>query len=840
MNKKTFTLNCTIARTRLLLLLIFLFAFTGTPVKAQDFWQPTNGPIGGRVNCLQSNLSSDIFAGTAGGVFVLNKGSNSWIPRNDGLTNKSIGSLAINLAGHVYAGATNGDVFVSTNSGHSWTKFNLGKEESIMALGIDRSGHIFAGTRGGVYRSMDNGGNWTAINTGLTSTDVKALATNFNDIFVGTDKGVFRSLDNGNKWTAINTGLTNTDVRALAINDSSHIFAGTFAGVFRSRDNGDNWTHVGLSHTSSIVINASSGHIFAETGIFEGGGVFRSTDNGDNWMPFVDGLDRHYNLSISFISYSSTLATDYEGHVLAGFNEGVFRTVDSEANWGEVNTDLAITNVNAVAINLKGDIFAVNTSAPLTHFRSTDNGHNWTVLQTPWRSSAVDGRKATLAINSKNHLFTGFQTQTECEIYSSADNGESWNFLGKFCSSSAMLISEADTSLEYIFVSGGIINFRSHFQRYGNSWADLVKGFPWSDSTVFGGVIIPGALDVNSSGFIFAGGGFGGGFYCSEDNGDNWLEVDARFRGIKINSIAVSRAPGSKDDVFLGTAGAGVFRYNNRTESWKQINFGLTVLNVKKLLVNSNAHIFAVTTNGLVFRTIDNGENWTEISSGLSGLEISSIAIDPGGFVYLGTRGSSVFRSTSSTIYPTAFDLSHTRPFPTHSSPSDFSSTDYRIVGLPGASEIPVTSLFSGTNGKDWRAYWDTGDSSNFFVKYNGVDSRFSFSAGRAFWIIKNRFLQIDLQDIPTAPLDANGAIKIGLHDGWNLITNPLLTPIAWSKVQSDSIDNPIWQYNGSDGFTESDTLRPYLGYYFDNTTGWTRSKFHIHNFSPNPPQMEP
>jgi len=74
---------------------------------------------------------------------------------------------------------------------------------------------------------------------------------------------------------------------------------------------------------------------------------------------------------------------------------------------------------------------------------------------------------------------------------------------------------------------------------------------------------------------------------------------------------------------------------------------------------------------------------------------------------------------------------------------------------------------------------------------------------------------------VSAAPLNGNQEIEIKLHPGWNLITNPFDTTVAWSKIQAaNSITEPIWFYN--DAFTQSANFDPYTGYYFDNATNLT------------------
>lgn len=160
--------------------------------------------------------------------------------------------------------------------------------------------------------------------------------------------------------------------------------------------------------------------------------------------------------------------------------------------------------------------------------------------------------------------------------------------------------------------------------------------------------------------------------------------------------------------------------------------------------------------------------------------------------------------------------------FPTHTDISQFKSTDYKLVGIPGISNISITAFLTGTIDKDWTVYWDNGDAKNYLIKYDGK-SDFVFSSGAAFWVLKNGPLIIDTT-VQKAPYDSANIVKIPLHAGWNIITDPATDQISWKNIQTlNSISELIYSFNGS--FQKSDFLSPYSGYYFFNATGLSSLK---------------
>jgi phosphodiesterase/alkaline phosphatase D-like protein len=176
--------------------------------------------------------------------------------------------------------------------------------------------------------------------------------------------------------------------------------------------------------------------------------------------------------------------------------------------------------------------------------------------------------------------------------------------------------------------------------------------------------------------------------------------------------------------------------------------------------------------------------------------------------------GQDRYFTTRSPGYPSTLSLGATVQFPSHADRGSFTPADYRIVGLPGATNARADSILGGHSGVDWQLYWDNGSPSNFMRQFSAA-SPFRFSAGSAYWLIKNGPWSVS-GTAPSVQLDNSGNAGIPLHAGWNLITNPFVIPVAWSAVQAaNNAPDPIYAFNGS--FNESPALQPYSGYYFFN-----------------------
>lgn len=146
---------------------------------------------------------------------------------------------------------------------------------------------------------------------------------------------------------------------------------------------------------------------------------------------------------------------------------------------------------------------------------------------------------------------------------------------------------------------------------------------------------------------------------------------------------------------------------------------------------------------------------------------------------------------------------------------------DYRLVALPGQVERPLGDAVSGSSGSEWQAFWDDGSSENYLAEYDGSDT-FAFRPGRGFWLTSRQEWSLS-DSVKAVPLGNDQATAIPLHEGWNIISNPLREGTPWSAVQkahSDSLQ-PAWAFTGS--FQQADTLRSAAtgqAYYFLNDQG--------------------
>ena len=95
--------------------------------------------------------------------------------------------------------------------------------------------------------------------------------------------------------------------------------------------------------------------------------------------------------------------------------------------------------------------------------------------------------------------------------------------------------------------------------------------------------------------------------------------------------------------VYAGSFGMGVFRSENRGQSWELMNVGLSDLFLLCLVEGQDGRIYAGTVRGGVFRTKEEGTKtkWERISNGLRRVEVKSLLASASG-IFAGT-GSGVY-----------------------------------------------------------------------------------------------------------------------------------------------------------------------------------------------------
>jgi Secretion system C-terminal sorting domain len=169
--------------------------------------------------------------------------------------------------------------------------------------------------------------------------------------------------------------------------------------------------------------------------------------------------------------------------------------------------------------------------------------------------------------------------------------------------------------------------------------------------------------------------------------------------------------------------------------------------------------------------------------------------------------------------YPSSITLSNTFTFNDATQ-----SSSYRMIGLPGNETTKISDMISGTQKKDWNAFYDNGASTNFLKEFDG-SSTFNFAPGKGFWILsKNQFNTN--ATVQTVTLLTDNTFSISLHSGFNIISNPFENSVSWADVQNlNGLVANDFLFDWSGVWTHAAQMQPYKGYYFINTNNLTSLK---------------
>ena len=211
-------------------------------------------------------------------------------------------------------------------------------------------------------------------------------------------------------------------VEAIGVNSKGHVLAGTATGRLHiSTDSGNSWALTSLTDTGlvALAMNANddifvSFHHYPTAGIGEGK-IYRSVDDGESWVR---------------LALEHTICWDFAfgpgGAVFAATSPALFGSADNGDSWER--TDLDAANVEVVALNDSGHIFAGEFSGVRGHFwRSLDGGVSWQDL-------GLGNDYRSIVVDSRGVIYVGHPWHDESGggISRSADNGDTWTGPGMY------------------------------------------------------------------------------------------------------------------------------------------------------------------------------------------------------------------------------------------------------------------------------------------------------------------------------------------------------------------------------------------------------------------------
>jgi hypothetical protein len=255
------------------------------------------------------------------------------------------------------------------------------------------------------------------------------------------------------RWFDINPSRSNTDGddpngassgrvnHVGAAGDLSRVYAATeWGGLYTSFDQGNTWVKINTfspTATWDVKVDPSNGQRVYATSFYDGraanpqSGISISNDAGDTWTPLnipalntltCSAAQRKNEPAGWQISINPTISRT----VFVGTNCGLARSLDGGANWTFIDPSPGDNAEQIYAVVAHGRQI-VDVIGDNGHFRSNDNGVNWTPVPGaagPGPVPGNSGSQSSLAVSPAENYVLFAQNGTN--IWESDDSGSTW------------------------------------------------------------------------------------------------------------------------------------------------------------------------------------------------------------------------------------------------------------------------------------------------------------------------------------------------------------------------------------------------------------------------------
>lgn len=453
-----------------------------------------------------------VIASACSGIYDSQNGGEKW-SKIQGIPSQSRRTRDIlqhpTIVGTVYAATTEG-FWMSANGGKAWaltTQRNL--EINSIAVHKDDPNRVFIGTNNyGVMVSTDGGRNFAQTNDNFTSRFtyfVTPDSQQSNRLYAATHNTAtgggffFVSGDSGRTWQQsrnLDVGRVRPFVLHQDAVDPNTMFLGTNVGIFRSVDRGLSWTQLVPPKPVKTTKKPVAKKPVAKKPVKKAAAVPAPIP-----VPAVPGLVP------AIIEKVKVLEADGKGGLLAGTDNGLYRSRDLAKGWEKIVIDPAFNN----------NIFAIHVSAARP--------------ETIWAGTATSG------------------------VIVSRDNGKTWAKAGGAVDNIPVSSIATDPSRpDYVYV--GTIQTFYLSRDNGATWSRRGGNLPLGNFTSIlinpvntNEILISSSLETD------------GGVYISTDAGSKWKRVDTkemRLPSRRFWSIAFD--PQDPDRIFAATHSSGVYK----------------------------------------------------------------------------------------------------------------------------------------------------------------------------------------------------------------------------------------------------------------------------------------
>jgi len=519
-----------------------------------------------------SDLYVNDFAGNSAGIYIINEGDklyksidngNTWILSMNGIPADASCNYIFSVGNKLFV-TGNDKLYVSNDNGANWSlstgingyfnnAYNLGSK-----LVITKADSIYTTTDGVSFLKYPL--------TGLPDDEnIETVCGTDQNMFALVDDFVYRS-SNGGSWDSISNNLQpNESVQGINYSNNKLIVT-TFnqinfeSKIYLSTDNGNTWTNLpitGLTIGGAEIFPVTGGY-FAFTGI----GFYYLPEGGTTWLKRIQGID--------FVSAYTMVISDKTILNYSDFENGIQRSTDGGKTWATSNDGLPdfsgfyVLNEDGFTSIGKNIYMEVYTLLTTDLYRSTNHGSSWEKLTLPYENNSdfylLGGKGDTIFLELRN--------KGE-HIYRSTDAGETWTDI---------INNVPDKKLNEVVGNNNTL-ISEQYSRYGHprivkstdggiNWTVASNGLDTTNFSFFDDLISGGANDFYLFADSYSSGTKNTKLYRSEDNGSTWQL--AANTGLP-SEYDVWDFVWDKGTLYLSTEEGGLYKSNNKGESWTSI-----------------------------------------------------------------------------------------------------------------------------------------------------------------------------------------------------------------------------------------------------------------------------
>lgn len=498
--------------------------------------------------------SSTMYAGTWWRAYKTTDAGNSWrLIKNGMIDDSDVFAVTVNPRNpdHIVASACSG-IYESQNGGEKWSKINGIPSQSRRTRDILQHpsvpGTIYAGTTEGFWMSSNGGKTWaltTQRNLEINSIAVHPAAP--DRVFIGTNNyGVMVSNDGGKTFTPSNDNFTSRFTYSITPDrkQQNRLYAATHNTAtgggffFISDDGGRTWQQARNLDVNRVRVFAvrqddvDPNQMLLGTNV----GIFQSTDRGVSWTQLVAPKPVKKPAPKKAVATKGkkaapppakavqtapvgpilipaitdkvkVLESDGKGGLLAGTDNGLYRTSDLTKGWEKL----------MIGEGLNQNIFAIRVSPARP--------------DTIWAGTATSG------------------------VIVSRDNGKTWERSGGAVENIPVSSIAVDPKRPDTVYVGTIQTFYVS-RDAGRTWVRRGGNLPLGNYTSI-------LINPDNSDEVLISSSFenDGGIYISTDAGNRWKRVDTKEMRLPSRRFwSMAFDPLDSTRIFAGTHSSGIYK----------------------------------------------------------------------------------------------------------------------------------------------------------------------------------------------------------------------------------------------------------------------------------------